>query len=110
MGPSCALDESGLRAPLQRFRPAARNARLIERTPRRLVADLDQSFDERTITRFTTSRWNRRLFHGNRGRRSERGLDKERRIMPRQIVVDDLYPQMKIPVPDKQLGEAQGFE
>jgi hypothetical protein len=45
MTPSCVLDESGLRSQLERYRQAGRNARLIERTPRRLVADLDESVD-----------------------------------------------------------------
>lgn len=45
MAPSCALDEAGLRSQLERYRQASRNARLIERTPRRLVADLDQDVD-----------------------------------------------------------------
>ncbi len=45
MAPGCALDESGLRSQLERYRQAGRNARLIERTPRRLVADLDESVD-----------------------------------------------------------------
>jgi hypothetical protein len=45
MAPSCALDESGLRSQLERYRQAGRNARLIERTPRRLVADLGENVD-----------------------------------------------------------------
>lgn len=45
MAPSCALDESGLRLQLERYRQAGRNARLIERTARRLVADLDDDVD-----------------------------------------------------------------
>jgi hypothetical protein len=45
MAPSCALDEDGLRSQLERYRQAGRNARLIERTPRRLVAELDESVD-----------------------------------------------------------------
>jgi hypothetical protein len=45
MAPSCALDESGLRSQLERYRQAGRNARVIERTPRRLVAELDQDVD-----------------------------------------------------------------
>ena len=49
MAPSCALDESGLRSQLQRYRQAGRNARLIERTPRSLVADLDEHVDARLI-------------------------------------------------------------
>jgi len=45
MAPSCALDEDGLRSQLERYRHAGQNARLIERTPRSLVADLDQDVD-----------------------------------------------------------------
>ena len=47
MAPSCALDEAGLRSQLKRYRQAGRNARLIERTRRRLVVDLDQGVDKR---------------------------------------------------------------
>jgi hypothetical protein len=49
MAPSCALDESGLRSQLERYRQAGRNARLIERTPRSLVADLDQDVDVKLV-------------------------------------------------------------
>lgn len=49
MAPSCALDESGLRLQLERYRRAGRNARLVERTPRRLVADLDESVDPELV-------------------------------------------------------------
>jgi hypothetical protein len=45
MAPRCALDESELRSQLERYRQAGRDARLIERTPRRLIADLDESVD-----------------------------------------------------------------
>lgn len=45
MAPSCALDESGLRAQLERYRRAGQHARLIERTPRRLVAELGEDVD-----------------------------------------------------------------
>jgi hypothetical protein len=45
MAPSCALDESGLRSQLERYRQAGRNARVIERTRRSLVVDLDGSVD-----------------------------------------------------------------
>jgi hypothetical protein len=50
MAPSCALDEAGLRTQLERYRHAGQNARLIERTPRRLVADLDQNVDAELVT------------------------------------------------------------
>jgi hypothetical protein len=49
MAPSCALDETGLRSQLGRYRQAGRNARLIERTPRRLVADLGDDVDAELI-------------------------------------------------------------
>jgi hypothetical protein len=49
MAPSCALDESGLRLQLERYRQAGRNARLIERTPRRLVADLGDEVDAELV-------------------------------------------------------------
>lgn len=49
MAPSCALDESGLRLQLERYRQAGRNARLIERTPRSLVADLDKDVDAELV-------------------------------------------------------------
>jgi hypothetical protein len=45
MAPSCSLDENGLRSQLARYRQAGQNARLIERTPRSLVADLDENVD-----------------------------------------------------------------
>jgi hypothetical protein len=49
MPPSCALDESGLRLQLERYRQAGRNARVIERTPRCLVADLDENVDAELV-------------------------------------------------------------
>jgi hypothetical protein len=45
MAPGCALDGAGLRSQLERYRQAGRNARLIERTPRSLVASLDRDVD-----------------------------------------------------------------
>jgi hypothetical protein len=45
MAPSCALDETGLRAQLERYRTAGRSARLLERTPRRLVVEFDNTVD-----------------------------------------------------------------
>jgi hypothetical protein len=51
MAPSCALDESGLRMQLERYRQAGRNARLIERTPRRLVADLGDDVDAELVAK-----------------------------------------------------------
>jgi hypothetical protein len=49
MAASCALDEAGLRAQLQRYRQAGQNARLIERTPRSLVADLGRDVDTQLV-------------------------------------------------------------
>jgi hypothetical protein len=49
MAPNCALDEAGLRSQLERYRQAGRNARLIERTPRRLVANLDEDVDAELV-------------------------------------------------------------
>jgi hypothetical protein len=49
MAPSCNLDESGLRSQLERYRRAARGARLIQRTPRRLVVELDERVDEKLV-------------------------------------------------------------
>ena len=49
MAPSRALDESGLRSQLERYRLAGRNARLVERTPRRLVAELGDEVDTELV-------------------------------------------------------------
>ncbi len=49
MAPSCALDEAGLRLQLERYRRAGRGATLVERTPRRLVVDLDRGVDEKLM-------------------------------------------------------------
>jgi hypothetical protein len=49
MAPGCALDESALRAQVERYRQAGRNARVIERTPRRLVAELDENVDAELV-------------------------------------------------------------
>jgi hypothetical protein len=51
MAPSCALDESGLRSQLERYRQAGWNAHLIERTPRCLVADLDKDVDAELVAK-----------------------------------------------------------
>lgn len=54
MAPSCALDDAGLRLQLERYRQAGLGARLVDRTPRSLIVDLDQQIDtqlvEETIT------------------------------------------------------------
>jgi hypothetical protein len=49
MAPSCALDESGLRLQLERYRELGRNARVIERTPRSLVAALADEVDAELV-------------------------------------------------------------
>ena len=45
MAPSCALDEAGLRRQLERYRQVGRGARLIERTQRCLVVELEERVD-----------------------------------------------------------------
>jgi hypothetical protein len=50
MTASCALDEPGLRSQLERYRQMGRAARLHERTPRRLVAQIDESVDATLVT------------------------------------------------------------
>lgn len=42
---SCGLDQDGLRAQHERYRRAGERARVVERTRRRLVVDLDQHID-----------------------------------------------------------------
>ena len=49
MAPSCALDESGLRVQLERYRKIGRNARVIERTNRSLVAALADDVDSELV-------------------------------------------------------------
>lgn len=49
MAPSCALDEAGLRLQLERYRQAGQNTRLIERTHRSLVVDLDDGVDAELV-------------------------------------------------------------
>jgi hypothetical protein len=46
---ACALDAAGLRLQLERYRRAGRDAFLIERTPRRLVAELDEGVDAELV-------------------------------------------------------------
>ena len=50
MAPSCALDESGLRSQLERYRQIGRDARLLERTPRRLVAHIGERIETALLT------------------------------------------------------------
>lgn len=45
LAPSCSLDETGLSQQLERYREAGRGARVIERTCRRLVLELDRRTD-----------------------------------------------------------------
>jgi hypothetical protein len=49
MVPSCALDETGLRLQLERYRQAGEGAQLLERTRRRLVVDLDEHIDHKLV-------------------------------------------------------------
>lgn len=49
MAPSCALDETGLRLQLERYRQAGAGARLVDRTPRTLVVDLDEHVDTQLV-------------------------------------------------------------
>ena len=54
IAPSCALDETGSRAQLDRYRKAGQRASLITRSRRRLLVDLDESLDERLIDEIIT--------------------------------------------------------
>jgi hypothetical protein len=45
MAPSCALDPGGMRLQYQRYRRVGAGARIVERTPRRLVAEIDDHVD-----------------------------------------------------------------
>jgi hypothetical protein len=45
MAGNCALDETGLRAQYERYRRAGEGARVLDRTPRRLVVGLDEHLD-----------------------------------------------------------------
>jgi hypothetical protein len=45
MATGCALDETGLRLQLERYREAGKRARLVEQTGRRLVVHLDKHVD-----------------------------------------------------------------
>jgi len=49
MAPSCALDDAGLRRQLERYRQAGAGARLVDRTPRSLVVDLDEQVDPQLV-------------------------------------------------------------
>jgi hypothetical protein len=45
LAPSCALDETGLRLQVERYRHAGKGASVVDRTSRRLVVELDQRVD-----------------------------------------------------------------
>jgi hypothetical protein len=49
MAPSCTLDETGLRSQLERYRQVGLGARLVDRTPRSLVVDLDEQVDTQLV-------------------------------------------------------------
>jgi hypothetical protein len=49
MAGACALDESGMRRQLERYRTVARGASLIERTLRRLMVKLDPHVDGQVV-------------------------------------------------------------
>jgi hypothetical protein len=51
MAPSCALDEAGLRLQHEHYRQVGADARLVDRSPRRLVVDLDQRVDVPLVDR-----------------------------------------------------------
>jgi hypothetical protein len=46
---SCALDDAGLRVQLERYRQAGAGARLVVRTPRSVVVDLDAQVDTQLV-------------------------------------------------------------
>jgi hypothetical protein len=49
MAPSCSLDESGSRLQLERYRQVGRGARVVRRSRRRLVVDLERSVDVQLV-------------------------------------------------------------
>jgi hypothetical protein len=49
MTPGCALNEDGLRAQAERYRRVGTGARLIDRSHRRLVVDLDEEVDPKLV-------------------------------------------------------------
>jgi hypothetical protein len=51
MAPSCALDESGIRSQLERYRLAGRGARLLELTGQQVTVQLDERIDRKVIER-----------------------------------------------------------
>ena len=88
MAPSCGLDETGLRSQHARYGKAGAGARVVQRTQRRLVVDLDQKVDlklvdellavERECCPFLELRWRpdaRRLLVSVSQKRHEPVLD-----------------------------------
>lgn len=51
MAPSCALDAGGLREQLDRYRQVGLDARLLERTSRRLLVELSGQVDDELVER-----------------------------------------------------------
>lgn len=51
MAPGCSLDQVGLRLQYDRYRQAGTDARLVGRSPLRLVVDLDQHVDVQLVAR-----------------------------------------------------------
>jgi hypothetical protein len=51
MAPSCSLDEDGLRRQRERYAEAGRGARVVERTPRRVVVALATGADPGNVQR-----------------------------------------------------------
>jgi hypothetical protein len=49
MAPSCGLDETGLRLQYARYRTAGAGARVVQRSRRRLVVDLDEKVDLKLV-------------------------------------------------------------
>ena len=49
IAPSCALDGAGLRSQYQRYRQVGADARLVDRTRRRLVIDIDRHVDPELV-------------------------------------------------------------
>jgi hypothetical protein len=49
MASACALDESGMRRQLERYRTVGLGASLIERTPQRVTVELDPQADGQVV-------------------------------------------------------------
>lgn len=50
MAANCALDESGMRRQVARYRRAGQSARLVERSARMLVVDFDRRLEAELVT------------------------------------------------------------